>query len=174
MKRFLLLLCLPLLLLTACKNLRSSHEEVLKIEQIQYPMPQGGEVVYEGHGKESWFAYSAITGVGDTHANGVVEAHRFEDGRYLHTIQINILPPKDGYFYEGWIKKGADVISTGHLVNHFGDARHALRFEADKDYTSYLDVLVTLEKDDGNTAPGKVVAKGTMKVTVRPKPSQKK
>ncbi|MBM3231478.1 hypothetical protein FJZ28_04095 [Candidatus Peregrinibacteria bacterium] len=169
MRRALLLVVVPALLLAGCRDLRSSRDESLKTEQIQYPMPQGGEVVYEGHGKEIWFAYGAMNGSKDTPANGVAQAHRFEDGRFLHTIQLNILPPEDGFFYEGWILSGADRISTGHLSNHFGDARHGLRFEANKDYSAYLTVLVTLEKDDGNSAPGKEVARGSMKVTQRPK-----
>lgn len=166
MKRIFLLLLLPVLLVS-CRNLRSLRDEGMKTEQIQYPMPQGGEVLYEGHGKEKWFAYGAMSGADGTAANGVALAHRFEDNRYLHTIQLNILPPEDGFFYEGWIQKGDSVVSTGHLSNHFGDSRHGLRFEADEDYTGYLNVLVTLEKDDGNPAPGKPVANGLMKVTQR-------
>lgn len=156
-----------LLLLSGCKNLRSERTEVLKTEEIQYPLPQGGKVEYQGHGAEQWFAYGAVAGIEGHQANGVAQAHRFEDGRYLHTVQLNVKPAEDGYFYEGWIIQGDDVVSSGHLSNYFGDARHNLRFEADEDYTGYLKVIITLEPDDGNPAPADHVAEGLMKVTER-------
>lgn len=168
MKRTFLLLLLPALLVS-CRNLQIFRDESIKTEQIQYPMPQDGEVLYEGHGKEKWFAYGAMSGMEGTAANGVALAHRFEDNRYLHTIQLNILPPEDGFFYEGWLQNGDNLVSTGHLSNHFGDSRHGLRFEADEDYAEYLNVIVTLEKDDGNPSPGTHVAKGLLKVTQRKK-----
>ncbi|MCA9371204.1 MAG: anti-sigma factor [Candidatus Peregrinibacteria bacterium] len=167
MKKSSILLLAFLLVLTACGDQRSEREENMNTEKIQYPMPQGGKVEYEGHGNEDWFAYGAMTGVGDANANGVTQAHQFDDGRYLHTISLNIEPAPDGYFYEGWLVKGPSVISTGHLTNPFADVRHNLRFESDTDYTGYLTVVVTLEPDDGNPAPADHVAEGKLKVTKR-------
>lgn len=139
----------------------------MNTEQIQYPMPKDGKVEYAGHGNEEWFAYGALTGVEGVNANGVAQSHYFEDGRYLHTTTLNIEPAQDGYFYEGWLVKGLDVVSTGHLTNNFGDTRHSLRFEKDVDYTGYLNVVITLEPDDGNPAPAGHVAEGKLKVTKR-------
>ena len=167
MKKSLCLLFTFSLLLVGCNDLRSEREESMNTEQIQFPMPQGGKVEYTGHGNEEWFAYGAMTGVEDVSANGVAQAHRFEDGRYLHTVNLNIEPAPDGYFYEGWIIKGPSVISTGHLTNNFGDVRHNLRFEADEDYTGHLNVVITLEPDDGNPAPADHVAEGKLKITQR-------
>ncbi len=154
-------------LLVGCSDHRSEREESMNTEQIQYPMPQGGKVEYTGHGNEEWFAYGAMSGVEGVNANGVAQAHRFEDGRYLHTVTLNIEPAEDGYFYEGWLVNGPSVISTGHLTNNFGDVRHSLRFEEDADYTNHLSVIITLEPDDGNPAPAGHVAEGKLKVTQR-------
>lgn len=167
MKKTLLLIGLLCLPLAACGNFRSEREENMNTEQIQFPMPQGGKVEYTGHGNEEWFAYGAMSGVEGVNANGVTQAHRFEDGRYLHTVNLNIEPPEDGYFYEGWLVKGPSVISTGHLSNPFGDVRHSLRFEADEDYTGHLNVVVTLEPDDGDPSPAAHVAEGKLKATER-------
>ena len=158
------LLVLPLV---SCRDLRSDRSEALNTEHIQYPMPQGGEVFYEGHGSEEWFAYGAMGPSADVPANGVAQAHRFQDGRFLHTIQLNVQPAQDGFFYEGWLTDGTNTISTGHLNSPTADARHGLRFEADQDYTAYTKVIVTLEADDVNPAPGLHIAEGTMKVTER-------
>lgn len=164
-------IALPLLfvglLLTSCMDQRSVRPEDLDTHQVEYKLPQNGQIEYGTHGKEDWFSYGALTGVNGTAANGVAQSHYFDDGRYLHTLQLNIEPAQDGYFYEGWIVKGSDVVSTGHLSNSFGDTRHGLRFEADADYRDYLKVVVTLEPDDGNPAPAQHVAEGLLKVTKR-------
>ncbi len=156
-----------LVLLTGCNRSGLGTGNELDTERIQYGMPQGGEVEYQGHGKETWFSYGPLTGVGGVAANGVTQAHLFEDGRYLHTVQLNVEPAKDGFFYEGWLVKGSEVVSTGHLTNPFADTRHSLRFEADTDYTGYLNVVITLEKDDGNPAPAGHIAEGKLKPTAR-------
>ena len=166
MKNFSLLLT-AILLLTACGDQRSKRNEELDTEQIQYPIPQGGKIEFDKHGEETWFAYGAMTETGEHRANGVTQAHQFEDGYYLHTVTLNIDPAEDGYFYEGWLVNGDEYISTGHLSNYFGDVRHSLRFEANEDYTQYTKVVMTLEPDDGNPAPAAHVAEGELKVTGR-------
>lgn len=166
MKKTLLLLSIGLITLTGCGNNRSTRNEALDTEEIQYAMPQG-KMHFEGHGDEKWFSYVALTGVNDYSANGVAQAHLFEDGYYLHTANVNIAPAEDGFFYEGWIVKGPSVISTGHLSNYFGDVRHALRFESEIDYSGHDKVIITLEPDDGNPAPAEHVAEGTLKIVER-------
>ncbi|MDP7476900.1 MAG: anti-sigma factor, partial [Candidatus Peribacteraceae bacterium] len=144
-----------------------SRNEELDIEEIQYAIPQGGEVFFEGHGLETWFAYGAMNGVDGAAANGVTQSQLFEDGYFLHTANVNIAPAEDGYFYEGWIIKGSDVVSTGHLSNYFGDSRHSVRFESDVDYTGYLNVVITLEPDDGDPSPAGHMVEGKLKITER-------
>ena len=112
-------------------------------------------------------AYGSIGGAEGVPASGVAQSHLFEDGRFLNTLQLNIEVAEEGTFYEGWLLKGTERVSLGHLSNAFGDARHGLRFEADSDYSQYLNVAITLEKDDGNTLPGKLVAEGKLKPTER-------
>ena len=167
MKKALLLTLIAVLPLTACLDRRSKRAEELDTEQIQFPMPRGGEIELEGHGNEVWFAYGAMTGVEGFAANGVTQSHLFEDGHFVHSVNLNIEPAEDGYFYEGWLVKGSDIISTGHMSNYFGDSRHNLKFEADEDYTGHLKVVVTLEPDDGDPAPAGHVAQGKLKVTER-------
>jgi len=162
------LLLLSVLLLSGCGGDRSERQEELDTEQIQYPIPTGGKVEFDKHGEETWFAYGAMTEVGEYRANGVTQAHQFEDGYYLHTVTLNIDPAEDGFFYEGWIVKGPSVISTGHLSNYFSDSRHSLRFTSeDTDYTGHTKVIITLEPDDGDPAPATHVAEGELKVTTR-------
>ena len=166
MKKTLAITAIGILLLTGCNRLGLGRGE-LDTEKIQYGMPQDGEVKYGEHGKETWFAYGALSGTEGVPANGVAQSHLFEDGRYLNTLQLNIAVAKEGTFYEGWLVKGTERVTLGHLSNAFGDARHGLRFEADNDYSQYLNIEVTLEKDDGNTAPAALVAEGKLKPTKR-------
>ena len=109
-----------------------------------------------------------MDGVGYEAANGVAHGHFFDSGKFVHTMQLNIAPAPDGYFYEGWLTStDGEIISTGHLRNHLGDARHQHRFEVDADVRSHTTVIVTLEPDDGDPAPGKHVAEGVLTVRER-------
>lgn len=138
-------------------------------EQFEVAMPKGGEVSDEQHGSEVWFAIGAISGIKNMPANGVAQAHYFEDGNYLQNLKVNIESAEKGFFYEGWIvpPESGEWVSLGHLGNHFGDARHGVQFRADRDYRGFLKVKVTKEADDGNPAPGLTVAEGLLKVTER-------
>lgn len=131
-------------------------------------MPKGGEVVDERRGKELWLAVGAMNGVNSHPANGVAISHYFEDGTYLHTMDLNVELPKDGFFYEGWlVREGEDPVSTGHLRSLFGDVRHRMEFEVDRDLRDRMNVVVTLERDDGDPAPAEHVAEGMMVVRER-------
>lgn len=160
-----------LLLLSACgkgKPTVTIDDEILDTETYSVITPTGGKIVDEKHGEETWFAYGAMQGIGGVPANGFAKSHRFDDRAFLHTIQLNINPASDGFFYEGWlVDKDGNTISSGHMRSLFGDARHALRFEADRDLRDYLKVLVTLEPDDGDPSPAEHVAAGTLRVTER-------
>jgi hypothetical protein len=161
----------PFLALAACRAPTTTVEEPpIGIQTIQQAMPIHGKVEVPGHGEEKWFAYGALSGTQWTPANGVVTSHVFEDGATIVTGQINLDPAKDGTYYEVWIRdaKTQKSISAGHLVNHFGDARHGLKFDSPDDLRTYLDLRVTLEQDDGNTeASTNVIATATLKPTKR-------
>ncbi|MDD5751534.1 MAG: hypothetical protein PHS73_03370 [Candidatus Peribacteraceae bacterium] len=174
MKHFSLLLFLPLfpvLLLAGCGGTEdpSGKTETGSVATFRYNMPAGGVIIDAEKGKETWFAYGAVAGTEGIPANGLAKSHRFENGQYLHTLQVNIGLPKDGFFYEGWLlhPKTGERISTGHLKSIFGDARHTLSFEGTADLRAYTSVVITLEKDDGNSTPGTEAATGTLKVLKR-------
>jgi len=138
--------------------------EPLGSETFRYNMPSGN-VQDLRFGKEVWFSYGAIAGTAQTPANGLAKIHVFEKGSSMHTIQLNVALPKEGYFYEGWLlnPKTNARISTGHLKSLFGDVRHNLDFKSDQDLRTYTQVIITLEKDDGNSGPGMDVAMATLK-----------
>ncbi len=158
-------------LLTGCGSSATTVDEpIIGTQSIQQMMPVKGKVEVPGHGEEKWFAYGAMSGNQWTPANGVVTAHVFEDGATIVTMQVNVEPAKDGTFYEVWIRdpKSQKSLSAGHLVNHFADARHGLKFESSDDLRAYTDVRVTLEKDDGDTeASTNVIATGALTPTKR-------
>ncbi len=133
-------------------------------ETFQYNMPSGA-VQDLRFGKEKFFAYGPIMGSSQTPANGLTKVHVFEKGMSLHTLQINISLPPDGYFYEGWLinTKTNERLSTGHLKSLFGDVRHNLDYQADRDLRAFTKVIITLERDNGNPAPETEVATGTLK-----------
>lgn len=160
------------LLLAACGGNGDSvgvDTETGGVATFRYNMPSGGKIVDAQKGKETWFAYGAVAGTAQTPANGLAKAHLFEDNRFLHTLQVNLALPKNGSFYEGWLldPKSGKRISTGHLKSLFGDVRHNLSFETAEDLRALSKVVITLEKDDGNSAPGLEVASAQLKVLNR-------
>ncbi|MBU0458202.1 anti-sigma factor [Patescibacteria group bacterium] len=170
MFRFIILAILLPLTLTACNDKVKIEDDVIGEEAYNYAMPKDGKFEHPKHGKEEWFAYGAMSGVGDTPANGVVQGYKYEDGTSAVTMQLNINPTEEGSFYEAWLtaEEPDEIISIGHLTNYFGDSRHQLSFEADTDIQSKPFVMVTLESDDGNPDPSEnLVAKGTLKVVKR-------
>ena len=138
--------------------------EPLGSDSFRYNIPSG-TVQDLRFGKEVSFAYGPIAGTKDMPANGLAKVHVFEKGVSLHTLQVNVALPKDGSFYEGWLvdPKTKERISTGHLNSLFGDVRHNLDYQAERDLSTFTNVIITLEKDDGNPAPGIEVATGTLK-----------
>lgn len=159
MRKALVMLVVPFLLLSACKRGLGEEESIGK-EVIVTPMPVGREVRDPDHGREAWLAVGPVEGM-ETPANGVATAHYFEDGAYILGMQVNIAPPEEGFFYEAWLPIGSaspEWMSVGHLQNPHGDVRHELRFEASKDLREYRDISLTREPDDGNPEPGTVVA----------------
>lgn len=155
------------LLLSACGG-SVGVSEPLGSESFRYNMPSGS-VQDLRFGKEVWFAYGAVAGTAATPANGLAKVHVFEKGSSMHTIQVNIALPRDGSFYEGWLLNPITGvrISSGHLKSLFGDVRHNLDFKADYDLRAFSQVIITLERDDGNSAPGTEVAAATLKALKR-------
>jgi hypothetical protein len=157
-----------LVLLSACRGEEVGVGEEQGSITIKQVMP-GGELRDPKYGKELWLAVGAMAGVEGTPANGVTDAHFFEDGTYVMGIQLNIERPSDGYFYEGWLvrENPKDTMSVGHLKSLFGDVRHFLKFKDERDLRAYTKVIVTLEVDDGNPAPARHVAEGVLKERTR-------
>lgn len=163
------LLLASLLLFSGCSNAKGPEisSPVERVQQIQIPMPHKGEIAHPTGGKEIWLAIAPMNATTEQPANGVAQAHYFEKGHYLSTIQLNIEPAPGGQYYEAWVRTGDDSVSLGHMANPLGDVRHSVQFEADQDLRDHLEVVVTLEADDGNPLPGATIASGTLKVTKR-------
>lgn len=86
------------------------------------------------------------------------EAKRaFSDGRFYFRIETSgLILPEKGYFYEGWLQQESDYLSLGRMeVSMAGTAR--LYYTASEDRSLYDQVLLTLEPEDGNQAPAKVM-----------------
>lgn len=163
MKRSSWIIGLGFLLLVGCGK-PVQVDQPLGSESFRYNIPSGA-VQDLRFGKEVFFAYGAIAGTSSVPANGLGKIHVFEKGKSLFTLQVNIALPKDGTFYEGWLinPKTGERISAGHLKSLFGDVRHNLDYQADQDLRAFTKVVITLEKDDGNSAPGTEVATGSLK-----------
>jgi len=85
----------------------------------------------------------------------------FSDGKFYYKVTTSGLRGGEkGYYYQGWLKKGDNYLSTGRMeLNLFGEG--VLYYTASVDRSDYPKVIVTLEPEDGNEEPAKAVLEGT-------------
>lgn len=73
-----------------------------------------------------------------------IATRKFENARFTHTVLADLPDPEMGSFYEGWLVKEDEVISTGRFSVAKGG--YLLEFSSNTDYSEYSDVVITLEK----------------------------
>ncbi len=176
-KSILFALSSGLLLLTACGNqtVEVSNPDtesgaIIETEKVSVVMNDGKAITDPQHGKEKGFWYGAVTGVDATKANGVAFTYYFEDGSYLHTLNLNIeVLPKNEY-YVGWLTdaSGNNPVKLGWMSSLFGDVRHSVRLDTKTDLSNHTRILVTKETTKDPSSPGTPVANGEVKRYDRP------
>ncbi len=96
-------------------------------------------------------------------AKGTAMAGFREGSGYQMEAIFEGLPElEEGFFYEGWIVRGAaeSVISTGATTDE-GNRAHSNLFSSDEDRSDHLKYVLTLEPDDGDPAPAEHILEGT-------------
>jgi hypothetical protein len=167
------------LLLSACwggdqtvqvQNPGTESGAIIETEKVEVVMNNGKAITDPAHGKEKGFWYGAVTGVDATKANGVGFTYFFEDGSYLHTINLNVEKLPKGEYYVAWLtaEGGADPVKVGSMSSVFGDARHSARLDTKADLADNNHVLITKETTKDPSAPGTKVAGGLLKRYDRP------
>jgi len=95
-----------------------------------------------------------LNGVLDGTGNGGA-FRTFSNGKFAFTVMADLPSPKAGYFYQGWLERGNlgdpnfAFVSTGKLSLAKGG--YLTEFGANKDYSDYKKVVVTIEKVFDNT-----------------------
>lgn len=69
---------------------------------------------------------------------------KFEEGVFEHTVMAALPEPGAGKFYQGWLVRDGEVLSTGKLSEIKGG--WYLEYSANKDYSDYNQVVITLEE----------------------------
>lgn len=111
------------------------------------------------------FAYLAtLTDVTNGAAAGLVKAN-FENNEYnFYSSFANLTEPINGDYYEGWLvrKEPFGFVSTGKLEKIGGEYVNLYKTNMDlRDYNLYI---VTMEQNDGNSAPAKHILEGVLKI----------
>lgn len=83
---------------------------------------------------------------------------KFEEGRFIHTVLADLPDPEAGKFYEGWLVKDDEVISTGRL--RLAKGGYLLEFQSSTDYSDHAGVVITLETV-ADTTPEKHILEGS-------------
>jgi hypothetical protein len=94
-----------------------------------------------------------------------IATRSYKNGRFEHVILADIPDPDKGYFYQGWLttkgkegEEGFSYVKTGKL--RVAKGGYLLEFQSSRDYTSFSQVWVTLEKTD-DTKPEKHILEGS-------------
>jgi hypothetical protein len=82
---------------------------------------------------------------------------KFEKGVFEHTVMASLPEPGAGKYYEGWLVRNGEILSTGKMKEMKGG--WYLEFSADRDYSDYNQVVVTLEEKD-DRQPEKHILEG--------------
>ncbi len=165
MYRIVLVLCLLTLPLTSCglPSIKPSKEDQLKVQQYNKVAKKGDKTIDPVHGEEVAFWYGALTGVGETNANGVGFIHAFKDGTSVVTINLNVQPPEKPSYFTALLKNDSlgDTLEIGDLTSIIGDARHSAKLEVKEDLSQSLHVLILKHADEDD--PGTLTAEGFLK-----------
>jgi len=152
-----LILCLSLLVLTACSPYAAKTEDDILAEE-QYRMVTGTkDLVDPVHGKRTGFWYGSVLGEA---ANGIAFLHGFEDGFFSASMNLNVEPAPNGSRYIVVLQSNEGrTIEMGVLESLFDDARHTVKFETSEEIAAFLTVNVFLVT--GTTR--ELIAEGTLK-----------
>jgi len=120
-----------------------TEEEVLKIkEEVDGVLESAGEK-------------TTLVDMAETGALGEV-SQAFSDGKFYFRLNAQgLISMEKGYYYEAWLKN-EDVLSIGRVeVSLTGEG--VLYYTASIDRSDYTAVMVTLEPEDGNPEPAKII-----------------
>ena len=73
-----------------------------------------------------------------------IATRKFDAGKFTHAVLADLPDPEPDSFYEGWLVKDDSLISTGRL--RIAKGGYLLEFQTSTDYSSYDNVVVTLER----------------------------
>ncbi len=76
--------------------------------------------------------------------SSAIATRKYEDGKFTHTVLADLPDLEAGRFYEGWLVKGDEAISTGRLSVAKGG--FLLEFSSSTDYPDYNQVVITSEE----------------------------
>lgn len=118
---------------------------------------------YRNHDVTGW-ASAALADVTGGESFGLAYA-QLKDGGFTLIVEMGNLPePAQGYFYEGWLVRRVDAFSaidTGQAVQTPEGYMNIYRSSSDlSDYNFYV---LTLESDDGNSAPAEHILEGIIR-----------
>lgn len=95
-------------------------------------------------------------------AEGIGEVFKtFSNGKFNLTVMADLSAPDAGYFYQSWLVRGNvgdgnfAFVSMGEMSLAKGG--YLTEFSADKDYSDYKKVVVTLERVFDNTSEQRIL-----------------
>jgi len=84
---------------------------------------------------------------------------QFDGEKFFHKVEANGLTALEkGFFYEGWLVGEDGFFSTGRLGEI--DGQGSLYYKADEDKSGFEGVVITLEPEDGDSAPAEHILEG--------------
>jgi len=127
-----------------------SDEEIKKMkEEIDSVLSSGGETV-------------ELKDVLRKNVKGQAK-RAFSDSKFYYKVSFSNLPlPEKGFYYESWLKKDNDLLSTGRVAvdeNNNG----VIYYTASVNRSDHNEVLLSLESENGGLKSGKYFLKGKFK-----------
>jgi len=85
---------------------------------------------------------------------------QFSNDKFFHKVEVSgLLALEKGFFYEGWLVGDEGFFSTGRIGEETG--KGVLYYKTDEDKSDFRGVVITLESEDGDSAPAEHVLEGS-------------
>jgi len=133
--------------------------KMMEPEELQLPLSDAEKQKIEDVFLREGVEMTVLRDVSEGQAAGT--AWRNYDGQqFSHKLEVTGLESLEkGFYYEGWLVGDEGFFSTGRMAVVEGKGK--LYFTSDSDKMEFRGAVVTLEPEDGDTAPAEHILEGS-------------
>ena len=136
-----------------------SSKMMVTDQQLQLPLTEAEKQQIENVFAKEGVEMTVLKDVSGNYAHGTGWRH-FDGEKFYHKVEAGGLSALEkGFFYEGWLVSDEGFFSTGRMAEIEG--KGSLYYIVDENKADFQGVVVTIELEDGDLAPGQHILEGS-------------